>query len=264
MSDPFLTWVDAAERRYLADLTRAEVGRALRALSSCYVERRSRLAAGAPLASAGKRAAFALFYGPLHFLAVRQIVDRLGLAERQGPAAITDLGCGTGAAGAAWALASGGRAAVAGVDVNAWAVHEAAWTYRTLGVHGVARRVPLRRVDLSGRRSAVLAAFVVNELAAEERAALLPRLLTTSGQGRPVLVVEPIARRLSPWWAEWVHAFEAAGGRADEWRVPVELPRLLRELDHAAGLDHREITARTLLAGAVAVNGPLPGGPTGG
>ena len=37
--------------------------RALRALSSTYVERRQKIADGA--AGAGKRAAFALFYGPL-------------------------------------------------------------------------------------------------------------------------------------------------------------------------------------------------------
>ncbi|HKQ60062.1 MAG TPA: hypothetical protein VJS92_02180, partial [Candidatus Polarisedimenticolaceae bacterium] len=43
----------------------------------------------------------------------------------------------------------------------------------------------------------------------------------------------------------------AAGGRADEWRLPAELPEPLRKLDRAAGLDHRELTARSLwLAGA--------------
>ena len=38
----------------------------------------------------------------------------------------------------------------------------------------------------------------------------------------------------------------AAGGRADEWKVPVELPPLLRLFDKAAGLNHRELRFRTL------------------
>lgn len=247
LDEPFRSWVAAAERRYLADLTRAELGTALRALSSCYVERRAQLATGAPLASRGKRAAFALFYGPLHYLAVRHIVTALGLDGGNAPPTLVDLGCGTGAASAAWAVASAGRATITAFDVNEWAVREAAWTYRTLGVRGTARRLPIRHVRWRPG-SAVLAAYVVNELLAEDRAELLPRLVDAGrGRPRPVLVVEPIARRTAPWWPEWERAFLEAGGRADEWRVRTELPQVLQELDRAAGLDHRELTARTLL-----------------
>ena len=107
-------WLAAASERYLADLTMPELTRALRALSSCYVERRSKLASGQALASAGKRAAFALFYAPLHFITIDRIARELLRShdnEASGgsrPSRITlDLGCGTGAAGAAWALATG-------------------------------------------------------------------------------------------------------------------------------------------------------------
>ena len=115
-------WVLALERRHLADLRVSEVTRALRALSSAYVERRH--GSGVPtgqqkvrgtLDSAGKRAAFALFYAPLHFIAVERIVTTLG-AHRPGPRLIADIGCGTGAAGAAWAMAASSRAAVIGID----------------------------------------------------------------------------------------------------------------------------------------------------
>src|SRR5687768_16484382 len=102
----FEAWMTALDERHLANLTLPEVGRALRALSSCYVERRSRLAEGAALEGAGKRAAFALFYAPIHFLIARHIVRQLGLGP--GTRQILDLGCGTGAAGAAWALESPG------------------------------------------------------------------------------------------------------------------------------------------------------------
>src|SRR4030095_1951860 len=99
-------WLQAAEQRYLADLTSAELTRALKALSSCYVERRAGLPTGQALSGAGKRAAFALFYAPLHFLTAREIAKALiadgGAASRPHP--IVDLGCGTGVAGAAWAM----------------------------------------------------------------------------------------------------------------------------------------------------------------
>src|SRR6266705_5974217 len=98
----FERWVDTLEKKHLADLTIKQVASALRALSSAYVERRGRLAAGAALDGAGKRAAFALFYGPLHYLLLRDIVGALPGATRPLPR-FADLGCGTGAAGAAWA-----------------------------------------------------------------------------------------------------------------------------------------------------------------
>src|SRR5919197_2916834 len=99
-------WLAALEERHLANLTRSELTRALRALSSAYVERRRRLAEGAALEGAGKRAAFALFYGPLHYLLVRAIVRALPEAAAGKAATLVDLGSGTGAAGAAWVSAS--------------------------------------------------------------------------------------------------------------------------------------------------------------
>src|ERR1044071_4719377 len=98
-------WLAALEGRHLADLRVPEVTRALRALSSAYVERRQKVSAGATLDSAGKRAAFALFYAPIHYLATRYVVEALAATDPS-PKVITDLGCGTGAAGAAWAIAA--------------------------------------------------------------------------------------------------------------------------------------------------------------
>jgi hypothetical protein len=64
--------------------------------------------------------------------------------------------------------------------------------------------------------------------------------------GDRVLVVEPLAGFVAPWWGSWRTAIEAAGGRADEWRFEAELPPIVAKLDRAAGLDHRKLTARTL------------------
>ena len=108
-------WLSALEARHLADLRVPEVTRALRALSSAYVQRRRTVARGATLDSAGKRAAFALFYAPLHFITTMRVVEALEAAVPP-PSRILDIGCGTGAAGAAWALAAGGMPAITGID----------------------------------------------------------------------------------------------------------------------------------------------------
>jgi ribosomal protein RSM22 (predicted rRNA methylase) len=244
------SWLHALEARQLRDLTFAEVRRALQALSSLYVERRQRIASGAAFDGRGKRAAFALYYGPLHFLAVREVVRNLH-AARPAPTRIVDLGCGTGVGGAAWALEAGAAPRVEAVDQSGWAVAETRWTLQQLGLRGDARRCGIERARLPRSGEAALAAYTLNELAEQERGALLEPLLAAARAGAQVLVVEPIARRVAPWWGGWREAFLAAGGRDDEWRFRVALPDAVARLDRATRLDHRELTARSLyLAGA--------------
>ncbi|HEY2434090.1 MAG TPA: methyltransferase domain-containing protein [Vicinamibacterales bacterium] len=236
-------WLLALEARHLANLTRPELTRALRALSSCYVERRDKLKSGAALDGAGKRAAFALFYGPLHFLTIQRVLRALDWEGRALPA-IHDLGCGTGVGGAAWAAAAGGAVRVAGVDRNAWAVAEANWTYRQFALRGSSRTGDLVRDFPRDPNAGIVLAYAVNELPDEARAALLERIV--SAPQSPLLVVEPIARQDRAWWQPWATRLAGAGVREDEWRFPAELPRLLRDIAKGAGLDPRELTARTL------------------
>jgi hypothetical protein len=249
--EAFERWLEVLQARHLADLTFAEVRRGLQALSSLYVERRGRIASGAALEGAGKRAAFALYLGPLHFLTVREVVRALGAAD-PAPSRIVDLGCGTGAAGAAWALEARLRPFYEGVDRSGWAAAEARWTLKALGLRGQAHAGDLTRQELPGRGGAILAAFTVNELDDAERARLLARLIAAGESGARVLVVEPIAKRAAPWWRDWAAAVVAAGGRDDEWRFPASLPATLAALDRAAGLDHRELLARSLWLGHTA------------
>jgi protein-L-isoaspartate O-methyltransferase len=241
----FDDWVTRLEARHLADLRVPEVTRALRALSSAYVERRHKVSAGATLDSAGKRAAFALFYSPLHFLAAANVLQALQAADNATDT-VLDLGCGTGAAGAAWALACGGTPAVTGIDRHPWAVGEARWTYRQLRLTGHAKQGDLVKTPLPSRRSAIIAAYAVNELPDASRLRMEHRLLDAAAAGARVLVLEPIARSVTPWWDATAARVVEAGGRADEWRIPVELPPLLQLLDRAAGLNHRELKLRTL------------------
>ena len=65
-----------------------------------------------------------------------------------------------------------------------------------------------------------------------------------------MLVLEPIARSLTPWWERTAQRVTALGGRADEWRFSVDLPPLLQLFDKAAGLNHQELTARSLFVRA--------------
>jgi SAM-dependent methyltransferase len=238
-------WLAGLEQRHLADLTLSETARALRALSSCYVERRSKLASGDALGSRGKRAAFALFYGPMHLFVTRAIVRALPSAL-DSVENILDLGCGTGAAGAAWALEAGARH-ITGYDRHPWAIAEANATYRHFHVDGRATHKDIARASTrGGRETGILAAYAVNELTPEARAAVLKELMTAHARGARVLVVEPIARRALTWWTAWQTAFESAGGREDEWRFPADLPATQRTLARAAGLNPRELTARSL------------------
>lgn len=247
VNDALERWLASLEKRHLAELTFPEVSRALRALSSVYVERRGRLAEGAALTGAGKRAAFALFYAPLHFLLVEKILHHLpGVKGAASRSLLVDLGCGTGAAGAAWAVAAG-TARILGIDRNAWALREAVETYRAFGLSARTKQADVARAPLPKEPAVFLAAFTVNELADADRDALLDRLLHRAGtHGDSLLIVEPIARGAMRWWDAWQGRVEAAGGRSDEWRFVSPLPPLVAKLDRAAGLNHRELTGRTL------------------
>jgi hypothetical protein len=244
MSDPFLSWHDALEKRHLASLTFQEVRRSVQALSAIYVEQRERIDSNAVFSGAGKRAAFAMFYGPLHFLLVREIVKALGASLRN-VKGILDLGCGTGVAGAAWSLEFETHPGLTGVDRNAWALEECRWTYRALHLEGTTRNADVRKFALPPK-TGVIAAFTINELDDESRDRLLEHFSANAKQGSPVLIIEPIARRLTRWWDDWAAHFKSNGGREDQWRFHVDLPEKLKLMDRATGLDHRELTARSL------------------
>lgn len=245
-------WIADLESRHLHELTRAEVARALRALSSTYVERRARLSGRGAFDTAGKRAAYALYYAPRRFAAVRAMLA--ALPPHPPPRTLVDLGAGTGAASAAWATWATPHAFVRAVDVHPWAVDEARATYRAFdlaadvrrgsiaGARDLARLAPRDGVADAG----YVLSYVANELTDDGRAGVLAFLLEASRAGARVCVIEPLSRRTSPWWTRWADAVVSAGGRADEWRMPVDLPEVTRALGRAAGLDADTVTGRSL------------------
>jgi SAM-dependent methyltransferase len=243
--DRLQAWIEQLERRHLAELTFAEVSRALRALSSGYVERRGRLSHGAALSGAGKRAAFALFYGPLHYLLIREIIRALPGAS-DNVRSLVDLGCGTGASGAAWAASCDQTPRIIAVDRHPWAIAEAAETYRTFGYAAQVRRGDISKVALPKGPASFVAAFTLNELPDQAREDVVGRLIERARRGDRLLIVEPLAGFVAPWWDGLRERVVAGGGRADQWRFRLELPAIVAKLDRATGLDHRELTGRSL------------------
>ena len=244
----FQSFLDELEKRQLADLRFSEVTRALRALSSAYVERReSALADHKALDGAGKRAAFALYYGPLHFLLVQHIIKEIGATLS--PGTVVDLGCGTGVAGAAIATSTTPPLRVLGFDTHPWTLDEARFTYKAFGLQSDVRRAQAAKVRFPNDTSIVVAAFVVNELKDKDRGELLQqiiRLKPDTTRGPHFLIVEPISLRISPWWDEWAGAFTRMGGRADIWKARIDVPPLVKRLAKASGLRPEMLTARSL------------------
>jgi len=242
-------WLAAAERRYSADLRVQEITRALRALSSAYVERRERGGrqhVHGALDTVGKRAAFALYYAPLHFIAVTEAVHALH-ATTPAPDSIVDLGCGTGAGGAAWAIATGGTATVTGVDRHPWAVAEARWTLAQLGLNGYVKQGDVDRPKAPRPNEFAIAAYTLNELSDDARSRVEEQLCERAQRGGRVLILEPLARGVVPWWPETADRMTALGARADEWKLAIDVPPIVRQLGTAAGLNYRELRFRTIL-----------------
>jgi SAM-dependent methyltransferase len=247
MSAFFHTFLQELEERQLANLRFSEVTRALRALSSAYVERReSALADHKALDGAGKRAAFALYYGPLHFLLVQHIIKEIGATLS--PGAVIDLGCGTGVAGAAIATSTTPPLRVLGFDTHPWTLDEARFTYEAFGLHSDVRRAHAARVRFPTDTSIAVAAFVVNELKDGDRREFLKGTIRLKADAprSHVLIVEPISLRISPWWDEWAGEFTRMGGRADIWKARIDVPPLVKRLAKASGLRPEMLTARSL------------------
>jgi predicted RNA methylase len=242
LSDSFLQQL---EERHLANLTFSEVTRALRALSSAYVERReSALADHKALDGAGKRAAFALYYGPLHFLLVQHIMRELKPTLK--PGVVVDLGCGTGVAGAAIAASATPPLNVVGFDTHPWTLDEARFTYKAYGLHSDVRRGHAATARFPKDTSIIVAAFVVNELKDQDRDELLGHFTAARERGAHVLVVEPISQRISPWWDDWAAVFTKLGGRNDTWKARIDTPMMIKRLAKSSGLRPDMLTARSL------------------
>jgi len=244
----FDAWLEAAVARVGSELEFREIRKGVQALSSLYVERRE----GADLAARaiegrGKRAAIACYYAPLHFLTAHHALERIG-AARLGPVrAICDLGCGSGAAGAAAALAFESRPAIEGVDRSGFLLGEARRTWSAYGLSGRAQRGRLPAALPRPTAGALwLLGWSANEMDEGARAAVLAAAADSLAAGASLLVLEPLAAPVSPWWKEWTERLSPRGVEEQIVKLRVALPEWLARLDKASGLDHQVLGARVL------------------
>lgn len=242
MPDQFDNWIDKLFERWRSELTHQEVARALKVLSRDYVQRRTRLR-GKALEGRGKQAAFALYYAPRHFVVVQEALKALD-APTDSPREIIDLGCGSGVAGAAWALQCGGN--VVGVELDPGVLREAAFTFKDLGVRGGGVRCHIAKYRWPKPPVGVAAAFTVNELDEKDRERLWRELEKQVKGGSKVLILEPLSTRITPWWQDWSERVIALGGRVDEWHFDLALPEPVFLLGKSAGLKPDKLGARTL------------------
>jgi SAM-dependent methyltransferase len=250
-------WLESLPARHAAAMTRPEFLKAIRALSARYVERRGALPDCSPLDSAGKRAAFAAFYAPLHFITAQQLITRIGVPPRI--TSLIDAGCGTGVAGAACALAARSQdenVDVTGIDLNSWALDEARETWRALDLVGRTARADFvaRLEQLTGKptrnerlqETGIICGWSMNELDARGLDRAGRAIDTLASRGARILIIEPISRSAVPWWDTWTARARELKGRAAEWRFADALPPFLAALSDEAGFARAELTARTL------------------
>lgn len=243
-------WLNAAVARVCPPLTFSEIRKGVQAVSSLYVERRPSAGLGARTSeSEGKRAALATYYAPLHLLIALRAAAQIPLEARARIRRIHDLGCGTGAAGVGFALSCPSPVAIEGADRSGWALREARHTYAAFGLRGRTRRASVPESLPRLREGDALAlGWMANELEQEHRVRLLELVAETCAAGAPILVLEPLARRIAPWWPTWAARLVPLGAADLEVRVEAELPAWVARLDAASGLDHSAFGARALVA----------------
>ncbi len=229
-----------------------EIRKGVQALSSLYVERREgRDLSARAVEGEGKRAALATYYAPLHFLCAWHLFgDETRDATASEPDTLFDLGCGTGAAGAAVARRLPRSPRVVGIDRSGYALREARRTHAAFGVAGSTRRGRLPRALPAPRPGDVwLFAYALNEFSDSDREQTLKALCEAHSAGVRTLILEPLAGAATRWWPAWRRELEPLGLRFGTIKRSLARPEWIARLDRAASLDHRVLGARVAWGG---------------
>ncbi|UCF67872.1 MAG: hypothetical protein JSV80_00835 [Acidobacteriota bacterium] len=246
----FDAWLEGNLARQLETLTFTEIRKGVQALIALYTERppHPQLAQRA-LEGRGKRAALATYFAALHFLTAHHATVMVEPQRTQRLGRMVDLGCGTGASGAAVA-ASLGCPRVWGVDRSRWALDEAINTWACFGLEGRAVKASLPHgFPRTSVGDLLVIGWLAGELEEGERVGLLSRVRAALRRGSSLLLLEPPSASRHAWWPAWLEALSPLGVRDELIRVAIERPRFVREMDTAARLDHQVIGAQVLVGG---------------
>lgn len=257
MNLPYLTgelrslfdeWLESTLGRYLPPLNFTELRKGVQAISSLYVERRleGRIAARA-VEGVGKRAALATYYSALHFLTIHHAIRMLGKETFNDVNRVVDLGCGCGASGAAAATLIPGPPVMLGIDRSGWALEEVP---RTWGAFGLTGRWIRGEAPLAAPRPVagdlVVFGWCLSEMDEADRAASFKYLAGALRKGSALLIAEPLAGRILPWWKDWQEELALEGIRGEVIRVAIDRPLFIQDMDKASGLDHQVLGCRIL------------------
>ena len=171
-------WLRERTREAEQELSFREIRKGVQAVHADYLGRlRGRALGGRPLEGRAKRAAFATFFSAIHHATVRGWLAQEPLGPLSGAKRVIDLGCGTGAVGAAVACSIEPRPHVLGLDRSAWAVREAQASYRAFQLIGHAQRATLPGgLPRITRGDLVIAGWALNELKDDSLSAMLAAL----------------------------------------------------------------------------------------
>ena len=102
--------------------------------------------------------------------------------------------------------------------------------------HVLARRDVLGIAQTGTGKTAAFTLPMITRLEHGRARARMPR----------TLILEPLARGVAPWWKSAARRVIALGGRADEWKLTVDVPPIVALLGNAAGLNYRELRFQSL------------------
>jgi len=251
----FDRWLEETAQRYSPPLAFREIRRGVQALSSLYVERR----VGGDLSArahrgAGKRAALATYFAPLHFLTAHHALNALAGESWTPPSRIWDLGCGTGALGAALARGFETVPEVIAIDRSGFALREARHTYRAFGIYARTRRGRLPAALPPAAAGELWSfGFVLNELEEDARATSLNSVSEALELGVRLFIVEPLAGPVTPWWSRWCEKLARFGVMEHLVKRAINRPEWIGRLDRASRLNHRIVGCRVLAGPSVPV-----------
>ena len=98
------------------------------------------------------------------------------------------------------------------------------------------------------RPEGIVIGWTLNELDDAKRALVAERLAHWVAKGSRLLVIEPVSKRVTPWWDEWVQKLPSAHCSVFEKRLRLDLPPKIALLARSAGLGAEGTVVRVLAA----------------